>query len=128
MSDPLDAIRWRDELLQILYWFRGEGFGEAVAAHEIVPFLGADEASGERHLTALAEDGYAVRLEGEPARYRLTALGVKEGGRRFADEFAGLTGQAHGECNDPKCACRTLGPQACEAHADRAHRQGNLLP
>ena len=121
MSDPLDAIRWRDELLQILYWFRGEGFGEAVAAHEIVPFLGAEEVVVRQHLDHLSEDGYVRRIEGAPVRYRLTEWGAREGGRRFADEFAGLTGQAHGECNDPKCACRTLGPQACESHTGHRH-------
>lgn len=44
MENPLDAIYWRDELLQILYWFRGEGLGEAVTPQELVPFMNGDEA------------------------------------------------------------------------------------
>ena len=115
-DSPLDALYWRDELLQILYWLRGEDLGDAAMARDLVTFLGAGESLVQQHLERLVADGYAERLAGDPKRYRLTELGVKEGGRRFADEFAGLTGQAHGACSDPNCACRTLGPEACESH------------
>jgi hypothetical protein len=37
--------------------------------------------------------------------YKLTEIGVKEGGRRFADEFDGMLKQGHYECNDPDCDC-----------------------
>lgn len=114
MDNPLDALYWRDEILQILYWFRGEGLGEAVMARDLVTFLSADEELVAQQLARLADEGYVTRLEGCPLRYQLTEWGVKEGGRRFADEFAGLTGQAHGECNNPNCSCQTLGPDACE--------------
>jgi DNA-binding transcriptional ArsR family regulator len=121
MNDPLDHIYWRDEILQILYWFRGEGLGEAVTPAELVTFLGAEEALVQQHLERLAGEGYVTRLEGVPPRYRLTEWGVKEGSRRFADEFAGLTGQAHGECNNPNCSCQTLGPEACAARTPHVH-------
>ncbi len=117
-DDPLEAIYWRDEILQILYWFRGEGLGEAVAARDLIAFLGVEEAPLETHLDRLASQGYVTRLEGVPSRYQLTDWGIKEGGRRFAEEFSGLTGQAHGECNDPGCACHTLGPEACAARTE----------
>ncbi len=120
MADPLDAIRWRDELLQVLYWFRGEGLGESVAPQDLTTFLGADVEVVRRRLECLVEDGYVVAVDDSPARYRLTEWGAKEGGRRFADEFAGLTGQAHGECNNPSCSCQTLGPEACESRAAHA--------
>lgn len=116
--DLLEAMRWRDELLQILYWLRGEGLGEVVSPRDLLPFLNADEGEVQGHLDGLAEEGYVDRVNGPLPRYRLTELGVKEGGRRFADAFAGLTGQAHGECNDPNCACRTMGPDACESRRD----------
>ncbi len=115
MHDPLDRIRWRDELLQVLYWYRGEGLGEEVTLQDVVPFLVADSELLRDHLEDLVNEGYAECVEGEPVRYRLTERGVKEGGRRFADEFAGLTGQAHGECSNPNCSCQTLGPAACES-------------
>lgn len=115
MGDPLDAIRWRDEVLQMLYWYRGEGLGEAVTALDLVPFLVADPKLVVGQLEQLVEEGYVTIVEGSSVRYALTERGVKEGGRRFADEFAGLTGQAHGECNNPNCSCQTLGPAACES-------------
>lgn len=121
MGDSLDGIFWRDELLQILYWFRGEGLGEVVAPADLLPFLDADEALIQYHLNRLADEGYTLRVGRALTGYKLTELGVQEGGRRFADEFAGLTNQAHGECNDPNCACKTQGPEACEARGAHAH-------
>ena len=121
MADPLDAVRRRDELLQVLYWFRGEGLGESVAPHELTTFLGAEVEVVRRQLDRLVEEGYATPVEGSSGRYRLTEWGAQEGGRRFADEFAGLTGQAHGECSNSNCSCRTLGPEACESRTAHAH-------
>lgn len=104
-----------------MYWFRGEGLGEAVTPGDLIRFLNLDEAAIAQQLERLTTEGYVTRLEGEPPRYRLTEVGVMEGGRRFADEFAGLTGQAHGECNNPDCSCQTLGPEACEARTAHVH-------
>lgn len=112
MTDALEALRWRDDLLQVLYWFRGEGLGESVPPAELVVLLGAEEELIAYHLERMAAEGYVERVD--RSGYRLTERGVKEGGRRFADEFAGLTGQAHGECNNPNCSCHTLGPEACD--------------
>jgi hypothetical protein len=119
MDDPIESLYWRDEILQVMYWFRGEGLGEAVTPRDLVTFLGTTEELIQRHVDRLVDEGYAVCLEGEPPRrYLLSDRGVKEGGRRFAEEFSGLTGQAHGECNDPNCACRTIGRDACEARIE----------
>jgi hypothetical protein len=115
-DNPLQSLFWRDEILQILYWLRGEGLDSTTTARDLAVFLDAGEPLVQQYLERLVEDGYAVSPDEYPRRYRLTEMGVKEGGRRFADEFAGLTGQAHGECTDPNCACRTLGPEACESH------------
>lgn len=133
MDNPLDGIYWRDEILQILFWFRGEGLGEAVTPRDLVTFLSADETFVRGQLERLVDEGYVARCPedalGYPPsgaderalRYQLTAWGVKEGGRRFADEFEGLTGQAHGECNNPNCSCKTMGPEACEGRTAHAH-------
>ncbi len=104
----LDELRWRDEILQALFWMRGEGLSEQVSAPELARFLAADDGTIVEALAALAEDGYLERSQnrGLPAvAYRLTPLGVREGGRRFQDEFGGLTHQAHGECG-PGCWCQ----------------------
>jgi hypothetical protein len=114
VADPAPDLYWRDEILQVMYWLRGEGLNEQVSAHDLVVFLPADASFLQYHLTQLAADHYLEAVTGPEARYRLTELGGREGGRRFAEEFAGLTGQAHGACTNPNCSCHTLGPEACE--------------
>ena len=120
-GDPLDDLFWRDELLQILYWMRGEGLQEAVVAADLVPLLLAEEAVIERHLRQLLADGYVERPAADEAGYRLTELGVEEGARRFADAFEGLTAQGHGVCSNPRCDCHVLGPQACVSNQPHPH-------
>ena len=101
--DPVSALRCRDDILQAMYWMRGEGFGEEADAASLTSFLSLDEALLREQLDVLAEEGY---LEESGGSYRLSELGVKEGGRRFADEFSGLQETAHGECAPgcPHCA------------------------
>jgi hypothetical protein len=118
-ESALESLFWRDEILQIMYWLRGEGVGATVAPRDLVGLLGLNEASIVGHLERLVAAGYVSRQTEVPATYQLSDEGVKEGGRRFADEFAGLTGQAHGECSDPDCDCRTLGPEACHSHGEQ---------
>ena len=45
-------------------------------------------------------------VEPEPTgRFKLTVQGVREGRRRFADEFEGMQFAGHAECNRPGCSC-----------------------
>lgn len=126
-GDPLDDLFWRDELLQILYWMRGEGLQPAASAAELAPFLLEleDEAAIRSHLERLVADGYAERQqEGDSeggARYSLSEAGIREGARRFADAFDGLTPQGHGVCSNPRCDCHRLGPEACISSVPHAH-------
>ena len=118
-GDPLDDLFWRDEILQIMYWFRGEGFGESVQPAELRRFLANDAPELTPHLQQMVADGLLVQEDA--GQYRLTELGQREGARRFRDAFEGLTKPAHGECS-ADCDCHTTGdPEACEkrqhAHA-----------
>ena len=115
----IEEVRRADEVLQVMFWMRGEELGERVAAEDLDVFLGREVALGdvERILHALVARGL-VEPAGE-GRFRLTEQGVLEGGRRFADEFADLTGQAHGECSDPTCDCHTDPAAALECRRDR---------
>ncbi len=114
-ADPADAIRRRDEILQVMFWMRGEGLADDASPDTLLVFLGeVDDAMLRADLDALDSAGLLERMPG--GSYRLTPGGVREGGRRFADEFAEITRQAHGACSDPDCDCQTLGPEAC-AHA-----------
>jgi hypothetical protein len=115
VTDPVADLYWRDEVLQVMYWLRGEELNEQVSAQDLAVLVPAEASFLQHHLEQLAADGFLEAVTGAPPRYRLTELGVREGGRRFAEEFAGLTGQAHGACSNPNCSCHTLGPEACEA-------------
>ena len=108
--DPMAALRCRDDILQAMYWMRGEGFGEETDGQMLQSFLVVDEDLLREQLAVLVEDGY---LEESGGRYRLSELGVKEGGRRFADEFSGLQSTAHGDCG-PECpTCKGVPRDAC---------------
>ena len=107
MSETLDAphcgalksMFWRSEILQVMYWLRGEGFGEEVDASVIERFLGVDASTGIEYLDQLVEEGLIERI-GD--LYTLSELGRREGGLEFAQSFEDLTNQAHGECG-PDC-------------------------
>jgi hydrogenase maturation protease len=102
-ADPVAELARRDEVLTLMFWLQAEGLGADVALDEIVKFVG-DPPAVERALAQLGPDGH-VDLAPD-GRYRLTALGVEEGRRRFLDEFEPyLARSAHGECG-PDCDCR----------------------
>jgi hypothetical protein len=107
MSDDLAA---EDEVLQVMFWLRGEGLAADVTTADVARFTGTSEGALERVFTRLRDRGFVSVLRGDlGSRFALTADGIAEGGRRFADEFADLTKPGHGECNDPDCDCRRTG-------------------
>lgn len=124
MSDErTDPIARQDEVLEVLYWLEGEGIPGAATLAGLARFLvrPPDEVAG-----ALAQ--LVARGDIEPSgdlEYRLTEPGRREAGRRFAEAFADMTGQGHGECNDPTCDCHTNPAGAAECHAARAHKPHN---
>ncbi len=120
MSETLDAphcgalksMFWRSEILQVMFWLHGEGFGfecvslaegegfgEDVDAAVIERFLGVDASTGIRYLDELVEEGL-IDCVGD--RFSLSALGLHEGGIEFAESFEELTHGTHGECG-PDC-------------------------
>lgn len=98
----LDALYWRAEILQAMYWMRGEGIATRVSAAQLADFLIGDSDVVRTQLGDLAAEGYLI---GDTAGYELTTLGVTEGGRSFQDEFGDLTRPAHYECG-PGCWCQ----------------------
>ena len=105
----------QDEILQVLFWLRGERLAQDASAAELVRFVSLPLAEVEQVLRRLAAVGLVTATDrtgtGDEAasRFRLSDDGVREGGRRFADEFADLTRPGHGECGDPDCECRRTG-------------------
>lgn len=114
-SDALAALYWRSEILQVMYWLRGEGFGDVVDPGLIERFLGVDAAIGMTYLDRLADEGYLVR-DGD--WYALSEFGLEQGAQEFASSFSELTKPTHGECSDD-CWCHA---SVDEAEACLAHR------
>ena len=127
---PLDRLREREDVLQICFWYQGEGFGDCFAPGLVMPFLN----SGQREVLHAFE---ALVASGELARqadgYILTDAGRRKAGRMFSETFVEFQQPGHGECQDGCCdgdqPCAHNGPvvQAAsvpDADCTIAHRPG----
>ena len=112
-SDSLRALFWRDEILQVMFWIQGEGFGDHVSPDLLERFLGVQANFGIQYLDRLVDEGLLVRTD--DSLYELTDQGRRHGVRVFADEFADLTKPGHGECGTD-CWCHAS-PEEAEACA-----------
>jgi hypothetical protein len=118
-------LKWRDEILQVMYWMDGEGFGREASVSDIRKLLDADADVLTQNCERLVADNLLERASG--TGYALTAQGKQEGGRRFADEFDEMLKPGHFECDDVDCdchnpefagaACKNLSP----AHSTHHH-------
>jgi hypothetical protein len=120
-SEALRRLYWREEILQVMFWIEGEGFGDDVSPDLLSRFLGVEANRGLQYLDRMVDDGYLLR---SGASYSLSDLGRNEGGRIFADEFAELTQPSHGECG-PTCWCHQSPDEAESCAADRLARQAH---
>jgi hypothetical protein len=118
-SEALRNLYWRSEILQVMYWLRGEGLGEVVDASLLERFLGVDAQLGLGYLERLVEDGYLERVRDG---YRLSERGLEEGKTEFALSFSDLTRPAHGECSDD-CWCHASVEEALACAAE--HGRGS---
>ncbi len=93
----------RDEVLELLFWLEGEGFTEHSTLAGMLRFLSFPPGDVAATIAQLIERGELVaQADGQ---FQLTPAGRREAARRFADDFAPLLHQGHGECNDPDCEC-----------------------
>jgi hypothetical protein len=115
----LDALKIREEVLQAMYWLAGEGITDAPTAEELSRFLAVPPQTLKIYLERFADDRYLERVEGG---YRMTPKGEELGKRSFADEFAGLTGPTHGEC-DEDCWCHESPEEAARCLEERLQQQ-----
>lgn len=120
MNDgALDPLGRRDQLLELLYWIEGEGFPGATPIDALARLL----TQPVEFVAATLEDllrRREVALDPASGEYKLTEAGRREGARRFADEFAPLLSQGHGECNDPACECHSDPLAVSECHRHRS--------
>jgi hypothetical protein len=119
-GDPrIENLAAIDEILQVMYWLRGERLAQVVSAGDLSRWVGLSAPDIGLLLARMAAAGWVQPVAGEAGdtpRYELTAAGAREGGRRFADEFADLTRPGHGECADPDCECQRTGNPADCSH------------
>jgi len=113
LLDPIEDLKRRDEILQVMFWLQGEGLGPDVAMADLLRFVD-DAGAVEIVLAGLVEDGYVDSTHGMAGGvgYRLTPFGLEEGRRRFLDEFEPyLARHAHGECGAADCNCHAGGAE-----------------
>lgn len=109
-----DELRLRDEILQVLYWLRGEGLGESATARQVSVLVGFPEDQVSSLFVSMQADGLLIATA--LGVVELTELGGKEGGQRFGQEFADITNASHGACG-PDCEdCLINGPEFCSHH------------
>lgn len=104
-KSALRCLFWKDEILQVLYWIKGEGLGDYVPASQIGALLGTHPDNLLYHLQKLVAEG--VLVAGSEDIDLQTAISLsdeakKEAGKRFAEAFQGLQKAGHGECG-PDC-------------------------
>ena len=119
-SEALRALYWRSEILQVMYWLRGEGLGEVADAALLERFLGVDADVGVGYLDRLVIDGYLNQVADG---YVLSEVGLAEGKTEFALSFADLTRPAHGECS-ADCWCHNSLAEAVACADERAKAHG----
>ena len=122
-SEALKAMFWRDEILQVMFWIKGEGFGDEVDPPLLERFLGVEADVGILYLDKLVNEGLLYQTA--TGSYGLTDEGRSHGGRVFAEEFSELTRPAHGECG-PDCWCHADSEEAEACAAERvSHLHGS---
>lgn len=102
-NSALDRLVNREEVLQICYWYQGEGLGDVYNPSLLKPFL--DRASNDiaAALQELAQQGYLQPVTAPTPGYGLTATGKKKAGYLFAESFADFQKPVHGECDAGCC-------------------------
>lgn len=120
-SDALKALFWRSEILQVMFWLRGEGLGDDVTPEVLERFLGVVATVVATYMDRLVQEGF---LDAVAGRYWLSERGAAEGAEEFESAFSQLTRPTHGECSaDCWCHASVEEAEACAAErtADGDH-------
>ncbi len=110
MIKTQNTIYWQDEILQILYWMKGEGLGEVVTLDQINRFLKIDQSNLIQTVERLVQNGLLEQSSDSVGinEVQLTNRGIKEGKLRFKEEFENILGhEDHMVCDDPDCDCHS---------------------
>ena len=104
-TQALDALFWREEILQVLYWMDGEGLADAVPFSRLMVLLNTDSHNLLLHLKKNIAAGFLKTEDdevSEKSSVLLTPEGKKEAGSIFRSAFEGMQNAGHGECG-PDC-------------------------
>jgi hypothetical protein len=107
-EDPLRRMNLREDVLEICYWYQGEGFGDRFSAQSLKTFLNSTPDAIVAALERLADEGALMR---EGASYVFTPEGKKQAGRLFHETFADFQVGTHGECTAGCCESEGDGDQ-----------------
>ena len=91
----VERMRVREDVLQICYWYQGEGFGDRFTPDAVLPFLQSGRALVVEVFDRLVDDG---SLAAEASAYVFREHGRREAARLFADSFTEFQQAGHGEC------------------------------
>ncbi|MEQ9473786.1 hypothetical protein [Marinovum algicola] len=118
-AQALDRLIEQEDVLQICYWYQGEGFGESFTPLAVLPFLKSGEGDVAKTFERLAEGG-DLRRDG--GAYVFTATGRRKAGRMFFETFTEFQQASHGECNAGCCD----GDEPCDdpTHDHHNHAHG----
>lgn len=104
-KNAVDALFWREEILQVLYWMEGEGLAEAVPFSRLLSLLNTTSENLLLHIRKNIASGYLQSnndITDENIAVKLTPAGKKEAGSIFRNAFEGMQKGGHGECG-PDC-------------------------
>jgi hypothetical protein len=104
-KNAVDALFWREEILQVLYWMEGEGLETSVPFNRLMVLLNTTSENLLFHLKKNTEAGYLQTEDDELTEncsVKMTTFGKKEAGGIFRNAFEGMQKGGHGECG-PDC-------------------------
>ena len=112
-AGALDRMIVREDVLQICYWYQGEGFGDRFTPQSVMPFLQNDIGIVTEVMAELAADG---TLTSDGDAYRFSDGGKRKAGVMFYESFTEFQQSSHGECNAGCCD----GDEVCD-HENHHH-------
>lgn len=115
--NALDRLIVREDVLQICYWYQGEGFGDTFTPQSMMPFLKNEGDIVIEVMEELEKEGALIK-EGDA--YRFSDTGKRKAGAMFYDSFTEFQQGAHGECTAGCCE----DGEVCDHH-QHTHQQHN---
>lgn len=100
MQEIIELLN-KEEVLEICFWYKGEGFGEVFTTKALTPFLNLEPNQVDIILKDLCFSGSMKKLSN--GQYKLTTSGSKKGGKLFIDSFHEMQQPGHYECLDGCC-------------------------